>query len=99
MQTRIEGVSPEKAGLFTRFVYWLARRKLKSVAGQARVPGPLMVMAHHTPILLAYGGFESGLERVGSTWIYVNRGIGMEGGSAPRVRFSARPEITVIEVN
>jgi predicted MPP superfamily phosphohydrolase len=42
--------------------------------------------------------FESGLHRVGQTWAYVNRGIGMEGGSAPRVRFLARPEVTVIEV-
>lgn len=42
--------------------------------------------------------FESGLHRVGSTWEYTNRGIGMEGGSAPRVRFAARPEVTVIDV-
>ncbi|HEX8283597.1 MAG TPA: metallophosphoesterase [Pyrinomonadaceae bacterium] len=42
--------------------------------------------------------FESGLHRVGSTWLYVTRGVGMEGGPAPRVRFFARPEITVIEL-
>ena len=42
--------------------------------------------------------FESGLYRVRNTSLYVTRGIGMEGGSAPRVRFFARPEITVIEV-
>ena len=42
--------------------------------------------------------FESGLQRVGRTWIYVTRGIGMEGGAAPRVRFFARPELAVIEV-
>jgi predicted MPP superfamily phosphohydrolase len=30
--------------------------------------------------------------------LYVNRGIGMEGGIAPRVRFCARPEITVFEI-
>ena len=42
--------------------------------------------------------FESGLYRVRDTWLYVNRGIGMEGGTAPRVRFFARPEISVIEV-
>ena len=42
--------------------------------------------------------FESGLHRVGSTALYVNRGIGMEGGNAPRVRFMARPEITILEV-
>ncbi len=42
--------------------------------------------------------FENGLHRVGETWLYVNRGIGMEGNGAPRVRFCARPEITVIEI-
>jgi predicted MPP superfamily phosphohydrolase len=42
--------------------------------------------------------FESGLYRVGGTALYVNRGIGMEGGGAPRVRFWARPEITLIEL-
>lgn len=42
--------------------------------------------------------YESGLYRVGETHLYVNRGIGMEGGPAPRVRFWARPEITVIEI-
>ena len=42
--------------------------------------------------------FESGLYRVGRTSMYVNRGIGMEGGRAPRVRFWARPEITVLDL-
>jgi predicted MPP superfamily phosphohydrolase len=42
--------------------------------------------------------FESGLHRVGETHLYVNRGIGMEGGKMPRVRFCARPEVTVIEI-
>jgi predicted MPP superfamily phosphohydrolase len=42
--------------------------------------------------------FEAGLYRVGETWLYVNRGIGMEGGDMPRVRFCARPEVTVIEI-
>ena len=42
--------------------------------------------------------YEAGLYREAETWLYVNRGIGMEGGHAPRVRFWARPEITVIEV-
>ncbi len=43
--------------------------------------------------------FEAGLYRVGETHLYVNRGIGMEGGKAPRVRFCARPEVTVIEIH
>lgn len=42
--------------------------------------------------------YESGLYREGATWLYVTRGIGMEGGPAPRVRFLARPEVTVIEL-
>ena len=42
--------------------------------------------------------YEAGLYKVNNTWLYVNRGIGMEGGSAPRVRFCSRPEVTVIEI-
>jgi predicted MPP superfamily phosphohydrolase len=41
--------------------------------------------------------YESGLYRVGGTWLHVSRGLGMEGGHIPRVRFWARPEVTVIE--
>lgn len=43
--------------------------------------------------------FESGLHKYGNTQLYVSRGIGMEGGMAPRVRFCARPEVTVIDVS
>ncbi|MFL6207408.1 MAG: metallophosphoesterase [Pyrinomonadaceae bacterium] len=42
--------------------------------------------------------YEAGLYHVGQTWLYVNRGLGMEGGPVPRVRFCARPEVTVIEI-
>jgi predicted MPP superfamily phosphohydrolase len=42
--------------------------------------------------------FEAGLYQRGITHLYVNRGIGMEGGIAARVRFCARPEVTVIDV-
>ena len=42
--------------------------------------------------------YESGKYIVGDTVLYVNRGIGMEGGYAPRVRFWARPEITVFNI-
>jgi predicted MPP superfamily phosphohydrolase len=31
-------------------------------------------------------------------FLYVNRGIGMEGGMAPRVRFMCRPEVAFIEL-
>lgn len=43
--------------------------------------------------------FESGLHNLKETYLYVNRGIGMEGGKAPRVRFCARPEVTIIDVS
>ena len=42
--------------------------------------------------------FEGGTYRLDNTWLNVNRGIGMEGGPVPRVRFWATPEITVIDV-
>ena len=42
--------------------------------------------------------YEAGLYRKAETFLYVNRGIGMEGGYAPRVRFCARPEVTVIDI-
>lgn len=42
--------------------------------------------------------YEAGLYPVENPPMYVNRGIGMEGGMAPRVRFFARPEITVVEL-
>jgi predicted MPP superfamily phosphohydrolase len=43
--------------------------------------------------------FESGLHKLGNTYEYTNRGIGMEGGNAPRVRFLARPEVTVFDIS
>ena len=42
--------------------------------------------------------YEAGLYLQGHIQLYVNRGIGMEGGRAPRVRFLARPEITVFDI-
>ena len=42
--------------------------------------------------------YESGKYTVGNTILYVNRGIGMEGGNIPRVRFCARPEITIFNL-
>jgi predicted MPP superfamily phosphohydrolase len=47
--------------------------------------------------------YENGLYREGRTWLYVNRGIGMSapgrGKHGPRLRFAARPEITLIELS
>lgn len=62
--------------------------------GQVRLPGygALLTLARHGK------RFEAGLYRERGTWLYVNRGLGMEGGLAPRVRFLARPEVTVLEL-
>jgi len=42
--------------------------------------------------------YESGRYNLANKVVYVNRGIGMEAGIAPRVRFFARPEITVFHI-
>jgi predicted MPP superfamily phosphohydrolase len=42
--------------------------------------------------------YESGNYKVGQTELYVNRGVGMEGGHAPRARFFARPEVAVFDI-
>ena len=43
--------------------------------------------------------FEMGLYRNGRTYLYVSRGVGLEGLSAPRVRFLAPPEITLVTIS
>ena len=40
--------------------------------------------------------YEMGLYREGNTQMYVSRGVGLEGLSAPRVRFLAPPEVTLV---
>ena len=54
---RIEGVRPDRAGAFARFVYRLARRRF------GFVPEPAAVMAHHGAIMGAYGTYETLAER------------------------------------
>ena len=43
--------------------------------------------------------YEAGLYQEGRTVLYVSRGLGFEGGSAPRVRFLCPPEITVLTLS
>lgn len=62
--------------------------------GQIRLPfyGALVTFSK-------YGKqYEMGLYQVDSTYLYVTRGIGMEGLGLPRVRFLCPPEIVVIEL-
>jgi predicted MPP superfamily phosphohydrolase len=39
--------------------------------------------------------YEAGLFQKGRTYLYVSRGLGLEGASAPRARFLCRPEVAV----
>ncbi len=60
--------------------------------GQVRLPiiGPLLTSSQ------LGRKYVMGLYRNGRTHLYVSRGIGLEGLSAPRVRFLAPPEMTLI---
>ena len=62
--------------------------------------GQVAIPFYGALVTLARSGkkYESGLYTVGDAILYVNRGIGMEGGPAPRVRFLARPEIAVFDI-
>jgi len=62
--------------------------------GQVALPfyGALTTLSRHGK------RYEAGLYRRGHIQLYVNRGIGMDGGLAPRVRFFARPEITLFDI-
>ena len=51
---RIKGLDRKHAGLFTRVVYWMTKRKL------GRVAMPVQVTAHHTRLLRAMGEMEMG---------------------------------------
>jgi predicted MPP superfamily phosphohydrolase len=63
--------------------------------GQVVLPllGPPLTLAR-VPRRLARGG----LHRIGESWACVSRGIGMERGHAPRIRFLCRPELVVIDL-
>lgn len=60
--------------------------------GQVRLPfvGPLLTSSQ------LGRRYVMGLYQEESTHLYISRGIGLEGLSAPRVRFSAPPEMTLV---
>jgi predicted MPP superfamily phosphohydrolase len=62
--------------------------------GQVALPfyGALITLSRHGK------KYEAGLYTEGGLQLYVNRGIGLEGGGAPKVRFCARPEIAVFDI-
>jgi predicted MPP superfamily phosphohydrolase len=62
--------------------------------GQVRLPfiGPILTSSQ------LGRKFVMGLYRHGRTHLYVSRGVGLEGLSAPRVRFMCPPEITLVTI-
>jgi predicted MPP superfamily phosphohydrolase len=60
--------------------------------GQVRLPGlgPIVRMSR--------SGYDAGLYTRGKTVLYVNRGLGAEGGPLPEFRLFCRPEVTVLDV-
>jgi len=94
-------------GAFVLFLYHapalvldLAERKVDLVCCGHTHGGQVALPFYGALVTLSSTGkrFEAGLYRVKETWLYVNRGVGMEGGPVPRVRFCARPEVTVFEL-
>src|SRR5262245_45828412 len=63
--------------------------------GQVQLPflGPLLTLSR-IPRAMAGGG----LFRLEDSWLCVSRGVGMERGYAPRIRFLCRPELVVLEL-
>ena len=62
--------------------------------GQVRLPfyGAIYANSHYGKT------FEMGLYHLANTTLYVNRGLGFTGGSAPRVRFLAPPEVLIVDL-
>jgi 4-carboxymuconolactone decarboxylase len=57
---RMNGVGPDQAGWYTRFVYWLVRRGIGKLTGSSRLIEPVKITAHHPRLLKAYGQMEMG---------------------------------------
>ena len=100
----LDGLNPTK---FNIFLYHFP----SEILGVSRYPVDLMLSGHThggQVSLPFYGAivthsktskrFEKGLYKVDETWLYVTRGIGMDGGISPRIRFFSRPEVTVIDI-
>ncbi len=95
------------AGAFTLFLYHspdlihdLAKHPIDLVCAGHTHGGQVCLPLYGAIVTQSKFGkqFEAGLYKVADSWLYVNRGIGMEGGMDPRVRFLARPEVTVIDL-
>jgi hypothetical protein len=101
-------LSKVPAGAFTLFLHHYPYPDVVPDAEQSRVDLFCAGHVHGGQVALPFYGalvtlskygkqYEAGLYRAGPMWLYVSRGIGMEGSRAPRVRFCSRPEVAVIE--
>jgi hypothetical protein len=59
---RIQGISPQEASLFTRLAYWIVRRKVRKLTGEARLVEPVTITAHHPRLFRAVAQMEMGQE-------------------------------------
>ncbi|MCZ6514330.1 MAG: metallophosphoesterase [Acidobacteria bacterium] len=100
----LEAIPPQDFTVFLSHVpgeiYQVARHQADLYCAGHTHGGQVALPFYGALITLSRFGkrFEAGLYRVEETRLYVNRGVGMEGGCAPRVRFFARPELTVIDL-
>src|SRR5262249_15814124 len=78
-------------------------------AAQAGIDLQLSGHTHRGQVRIAFYGalyaaslygkaFESGRRTIGDFTLYVTRGIGLEGESAPRLRFNCPPEVILWEI-
>ena len=81
-------------------IYEIAKRKVDLYCAGHTHGGQVALPFYGALVTFSRFGkqFEGGVYRVDQTWLSVNRGIGMEGNWAPRVRFCARPQVTVIDL-
>jgi len=62
--------------------------------GQVRLP----IFGALLPDRRLVGKYQAGGYTIDGTLLYVSRGVGLEGGPAPKVRFCCRPEVAVFDI-
>jgi predicted MPP superfamily phosphohydrolase len=104
----LEALLPEKPEKFTLLLYHSP--DLSPSAAQAGVDLQLSGHTHGGQVRLPFIGalftgslygrrFQMGRQQIGEMTLYITRGIGMEGASAPRVRFLCPPEVILWEIS
>ena len=65
---RIPGIEPNQANLFTKFIYWMTKRKI------GRIPEPVKITPRHTGGDRLFGP-EDGIESPKSIKGYIRRHV------------------------